>query len=227
MELLVFLPLMALGFSAPLGATALGLLALREIRQSGRTLKGFGLALADLLLFPALGLNGWVAWLGFRLVSQLRRDGAFADLAAVAALVIFALGVALNLVLMRAILRRARLFVASPPVPPGPARQGTWRQVLKQCGVRWALLVAAQLALLETLNQASLEWKESTAELWGLALMTATLGGLLWGAWPGFVLKRSVAFVAGALVCSAFLLLAVDNVYAWWLRPKLGLLSPM
>jgi hypothetical protein len=46
---------------------------------------------------------------------------------------------------------------------------------------------------------------------------------LVWACWPGYSLKRSWWFSAGGTVVSSLLLLGLDNLYAWHLRPNLGL----
>jgi hypothetical protein len=66
-------------------------------------------------------------------------------------------------------------------------------------------------------------WKESTEELWGMALAAATLGGLAWACWPGYHFERSWLLWGGGVVVSSALLLALDNYYSWHLRPNLGL----
>jgi hypothetical protein len=85
------------------------------------------------------------------------------------------------------------------------------------------LVIVMQLALFETLEQVSGRWKESTGELWGIALAVATLGGLAWACWPGYRLRQSWWFWAGGILVSSLLLLGLDNLYAWHLRPNLGL----
>ena len=88
---------------------------------------------------------------------------------------------------------------------------------------RAALVVALNLLLLETLLQLSGAWRESTEELWTMALYSACLAAMVWAAWP---LRRhpwTVLLRAGA----AFALFAAVSVaagfYSWHLRPNLGL----
>lgn len=62
--LLMFLafPLLLLGAAAPFGTTILGLLACSQIRRSAGRLRGLGLAVFDVLLFPLLVLDGVIVW---------------------------------------------------------------------------------------------------------------------------------------------------------------------
>jgi RNA polymerase sigma-70 factor (ECF subfamily) len=133
------------------------------------------------------------------------------------------IGLALNGLLIHAAARIAKQFVSSPAPPARPPVTGTWPQVFKAALLRLVLVIAVQLALVETLEQVSVQWKESTSELWGTALAVATLGGLAWACWPGYRLKRSWGFWAGGIVGSSVLLLGLDNFYTWQLRPNLGL----
>ena len=50
-------------FTAPLGATLLGWIAVTQIRRSAGKLYGLGLAVFDGLLFPLLALDGLIGWL--------------------------------------------------------------------------------------------------------------------------------------------------------------------
>ena len=217
-ELLLFVPLMLLGLAALLGGSVMGVLALRQIRQSRGALGGFGLALFDVLFFPLVLLNCWAAWLAWRVVSQ---TGSAASSLVVVVLIVAAL--VLNGLLIRAAARVAKQFVHSPPPPDRPPVSGTWMEVIKSAALRLLLVVVAHLSLFETLQQVSSQWKESTSELWEMALAVATLGGLVWAAWPGYRLKRSWLFWAGGTILTSMLLLALGNFYSWHLRPNLGL----
>jgi len=104
-----------------------------------------------------------------------------------------------------------------------PAGYERWRGTLKVAGLRLLLVVVIQLALLETLMQASVHWLESTEELWSMALAAATLLGLVWASWPGWRQMRSALFVVAGTITSAVLLLALDNFYSWGVRATLGL----
>ena len=217
-ELFLFLPLTVLGFASVAGGSVMGVVALRQIRQAQGQLRGFGLALFDVLFFPLVLLNWWAGWLVWRVVSQ---TGSGASSLAVAGLTLAALF--LNALLIRASWRVAKQFVNSPAPPARPRATGDWSQVFKAAALRLVLVIAVQLALFETLEQVSVHWKESTSELWGMALAVATLGGLIWACWPGYRLKRSWLFCVGGTVVSSLLLLALDNFYSWHLRPNLGL----
>ncbi len=217
-DLFLFLPLTVLGFAAVAGGSVLGVVALRQIRQAQGQLRGFGLALFDVLFFPLVLLNCWAAWLAWRVVSQ---TGSGASSLAVAVLTLAAL--ALNALLIRAAARVAKQFVNSPAPPTRPRVTGDWSQVFKAVALRLVLVLAVQLALFETLEQVSVHWKESAGELWMMALMVGSLAGLVWAFWPGYRLKRSWFFWAGGTLASAFLLLFLNNYYSWHLRPNLGL----
>jgi serine/threonine protein kinase len=226
-ELILFLPLMVLGFAAVAGASVMGGVALHQIRQARGALRGWRLALFDVLFFPLLLANGWAAWLVTLVISQISSAGPAAGRASpipspsIAALVL--LGLLLNGLLIRAAARIARQFVNSPAPPARPPVMGTWPQVFKAAARRLVLVIVVQLALFETLEQVSVPWKESSSELWGIALAVATLGGLAWACWPGYRLRQSWRFWGGGIVISSLLLLGLDNLYAWHLRPNLGL----
>ncbi|MDQ3441503.1 MAG: hypothetical protein M3478_14260, partial [Planctomycetota bacterium] len=53
-------PLLAVAFTAPFGATILGLIAISQIRQSAGRLYGMPLAIFDTLLFPLLLLDALI-----------------------------------------------------------------------------------------------------------------------------------------------------------------------
>ena len=119
--------------------------------------------------------------------------------------------------------KQSELPAKSEITPGRPPVAVAWSPVFKAAALRLALVIVAHLALLETSEQVSVHWKESTGELWSMALAVATVGGLVWACWPGYRLKRSWLFCAGGTVVSALLLLALDNFYSWHLRPNLGL----
>ncbi|MBI5387374.1 MAG: protein kinase [Verrucomicrobia bacterium] len=223
-------PMMVLGFAALPGATVLGIVALRQIRQSHATLGGVGLALFDVLFFPMLFLNGWIVWLGHKVLSEMSRTGFVGSAPAApgagwtwAVIPISFVALALSAVAVRAAWHTAHKFVNTPPPPTSPPTVGTWAQACRSAGLRFLLLAVVQLALLETLNQVSAGWKESSGELWSMALAVASLAGLVWVFWPGFRLKRSAWFVVGGTVAAAFVLLGLNYYFAWHLRPNLGL----
>jgi hypothetical protein len=225
-ELFFFLPLMLLGYAALVGSSVMGLVALHQIRRGRGATRGFGLAFFDFLFFPLLLVNGWVIWLVWQVVPIFRYSmqiesslpGKLRPLAVLALL-----GLLMNWFLIRALARRAKQFVNSPP-PPEPARvAGTWTDVNKAFLARLVLVLVLHLALFETIERLSLHWRESTGELWQITLAVATLGGLVWACWPGYRLKRSWLFWMGGAIASAFLVLGIDNYYAWHVRPRLGL----
>jgi hypothetical protein len=225
--LLLVGPLAVLGFAAPLGATALGMVALRQIRQSRGTLYGVGLSVFDVLLFPLIALNAWLFWLGSNVFSEARRtSSAGSGVADAPGWVVVGLGflaLALTGILIRTVWRAANKYVNAPPSPTSPPVAGTWAGVLRSAALRLVLVILVQLALFETLQQVSVHWKESTGELWGMALTVGALAGLVWACWPGFRLKGSLLFWAGGTIVSGALLFALTNLYSWHLRPNLGL----
>ena len=220
-------PLFVLGFSAPLGATALGIVTLRQIRQSRRTVGGLGLASFDVLFFPLLLLNRWMFWLVSQVVSEISLTDPAAGASSTTpgwVVVAFAfVALAVNGMLIRTAWRMATKFVRSAPPPTRPPVAGNWTQVLKRTGLRLALLVIVHIALVETLQQVSLHWKESTGERLDMALMVGSLAGVVWACWPGFRLKQSPLFWAGGTIVSGGLLLGLDLLYVGYLRPNLGL----
>lgn len=60
--------LLPLALAAPFGTTILGWIAASQIRRSAGKIYGLGLAVFDGLLFPLLLLNGFFAWVLFRVV---------------------------------------------------------------------------------------------------------------------------------------------------------------
>jgi serine/threonine protein kinase len=225
-ELLFFLPLMILGCASLLGSPAMGVVALRQIRQAAGGMRGLGLALFDVLFFPLVLLNGWACWLAWTVIVHrpqlpILRQHSSGIVWAMTAVAL--LGVAMNVLLIRRALRKASVFVNSPPPPQRPLVIGSWGQALRGSIIRFGLVLVLHLALFETLEQRSVDWRESTSELWGMALAVATLGGLIWAFWPGYRLKRSWLFCAAGTIASSFLVLAVVNYYSWHLRPNLGL----
>jgi hypothetical protein len=226
-ELLLVLPLTVLGFAAVAGSPIVGVVALRQIRRSRGNLRGWRLALFDVLFFPLLLANGWAGWLAVQVVSQIGVAGQAHDQPPLlSALAVAAFGLAAlvvnGLLILRAA-RAARRFVGSPAPPARPRASGSWPQVFAAAARRLLLVLVLQLALFETLQQLSVRWKESTGELWGMALAVASLGGLIWAGWPGYRLKRSWGFWLGGTAGSAALLLALDYFHAFHLRPNLGL----
>ncbi len=217
-ELLLFLPLMILGFAALVGGSVMGIAALRQIRQSSGAMHGFRLALFDILFFPVVILNWWGAWLMSRVVHETSLK---VSLAIIVALVL--IGVLLNWMLIRAVARISRQFVQSPAPPARAPVTGAWLQVFKAAVLRLGLVFIVGLALFETLEQVSVRWNESTQELWYLALDAASLWGLAWACRPGYRLKGSWLFWAGGTIGSAFLLHALVYAYSMNLRPNLGL----
>ena len=56
-----------------------------------------------------------------------------------------------------------------------------------------------------------------------MALLAGSLLGLVWAFWPGFRLRKWWLFWAGGMIVSFFVLLTLNNLYNWHLRPNLGL----
>jgi predicted Ser/Thr protein kinase len=61
-QIMLIVALAVLGLSAPFGTTILGAVALSQIRHSAGRLTGLTLALADVLLFPLVVLDGLISW---------------------------------------------------------------------------------------------------------------------------------------------------------------------
>lgn len=102
-----FLPgrrfILLFGFTAPVGATILGWIALGQIRRSGGRLRGLGLALFLVLFFPLGGLDLALAWPLFSQIGPIRD----ATLAPVLLRLLAALALLLgNVFLVRGLWRR-------------------------------------------------------------------------------------------------------------------------
>ena len=231
----IYAPLMLVGFSAPIGVTVLGWLALRQIRKARGGLRAFGLAMFDVLLFPLLILDGWLVWLGKQTVVQVlmpdRAGGGSWLWGSWVGLVLVLVLAAFNLVLIRWSWHAARRFVNRPPpvfdnsgnagVPAKTdARSRHW---IKRFTRRLALVVFAHVILLETLNQLMVHWRESSGELWTMAFATGSIAALVWAAWPLYWRTRSVTAIVGAGVALSIAVLALDGFYNLHLRPNLGL----
>lgn len=92
---------------------------------------------------------------------------------------------------------------------------------------RFVLIAGLHLALFEAILQFSVHWRESTGELWSMALYAFTFLALAWAVSPtlarfrlGF-LRRILAAVAALPLF--LVLFAGDYFYSWHLRPNLGL----
>ena len=121
-----------------------------------------------------------------------------------------------------------------PPEAPSPSPTSTdhsqveaasraVRKPFQRVGLRLLLVFVVQIALLEALNRASVHWKESTGELWTMALLAGSLPAVVWAFWPGFRLSGWRLLSAGGTIVAFFVLMTLDNVYNWHLRPNLGL----
>ncbi len=113
---------------------------------------------------------------------------------------------------------------ALPEIPVGGGMdQSPLASQLWRVARRAALVAALSLLLLETLLQLEVGWRESTGELWTMALYSACLAAMVWAAWPlrrqpwTVLLRAGAAFVLFAAVCVA------SGFYTGHLRPNLGL----
>ncbi len=202
---------LVVGFAAPVGVTVLGWVATTEIRRSGGRVRGLGLASGEMVLFPLLALDAWLVWLcsqtGLKLVI-----GAAVALAADALLIYW----------VWRWVRRPLAAAESTPVRPDddlaatvPLASQLWRVAR-----RAALVAALSLLLLETLLQLSVGWRESTDELWTMALYSACLAAMVWAAWPLRRQPWTVLLRAGA----AFALFAAVSVASGFYR---GICAPI
>jgi hypothetical protein len=169
-----------------------------------------------LINISALGFLGSLAFLGYVPLPGWQRCFAFSGFSGFFGLIGFAF-------MVEMVEQRKMKKAADKTSLVRPQVKGPWPQTFKAAGRRLLVVVVVQLTLFETLQQLSVHWKESTGELWDIALSVATLGGLVWACWPGYRLKRSTLSVVVGTIASAVLLLALDNLYFWQLRPALGL----
>jgi tRNA A-37 threonylcarbamoyl transferase component Bud32 len=159
--LLVGLPLMLLGLTAPFVTTILGWIAVSQIRRSAGKLHGLWLAVFDGLLFPLLVLDGALAWLWLVLAKLFARqvlglqNSLFLDLWDLTIWVSLALAsVALvDWLIIRRVWRAVNRPLAgekmSAGIPPAaPARKSsTGRNIAIGCGLLApAILIAALLS---------------------------------------------------------------------------------
>ena len=217
--------LMVVAFAAPVGVTALGWLAVRDIRRSAGRLCGLGLALMDAVLFPLLGVNAWLVWLISRVANQLGWAPGTGSTGAPG----IVLALILDVLLIAWLWHRVKQPLPAPPVPPPPAvtdtrpPQAPWSQILWRTVRRAVLVGLVQLGLLESISQASVHWRESTSELWTMALYSSTLAAMVWAALPLRGWRRSLLLPAGV----ALVLFVTTGVFNWFyslhLRPNLGL----
>ena len=98
---------------------------------------------------------------------------------------------------------------------------------MKDAMKRILLIGVAQLLAFEALSQLGVHWRESTGELWDIALMLATLVGLIWAAFPAFhKMQMPIVRIAsrGLLISLSFVAMyALDYFHFWHLRPNLGI----
>ena len=92
---------------------------------------------------------------------------------------------------------------------------------------RILLIGVVQLLAYEILSQLGVHWRESTSELCDIALMLATLVGLIWAVRPSFQKNnmRTIRIVSQAMlvIFSFVMIYAVDYYHSWHLRPNLGI----
>jgi len=114
----LLIPLFLLGFTAPLGTTVLGIVAIYHIRRAAGRLYGLGLALADALVFPLLLLDALML-APCAVLAARRVGGGGAALVVALVLVVVADGVVFWLV-RRATARRAPRATAAATVCRAP-----------------------------------------------------------------------------------------------------------
>jgi tRNA A-37 threonylcarbamoyl transferase component Bud32 len=223
---LVMGPLAIMAFAAPVGVTALGWMAVSEIRRSQGRLHGLALAMADGVLFPLLLVDGWLVWLCQRVGAAISGRSHPGPTGAVT------LGVALALVLDAILIAWLwhRIRKPLPPLPASPVSAGeaadperSWRKLIWKTAPRAALIGAVQLCLLETILQASVHRPESTGELWYMALLSSSLAAMVWAAWPLRRARSPVPAVGGGALALFVALCGLDAFYSTQVRPNLGL----
>lgn len=145
-EILLITFLLIPGLTAPFGTTILGSIALSQIRRSEGRLYGLGLAIFDLLLFPLLALNVFIALCSVFPVDvareALRKMGAteYLPLLKIITLALILLVCAvLDYQIIRRVLREAK-SPAARPVPERPKQQRTSRK-WKVAGAAGALVL--------------------------------------------------------------------------------------
>jgi hypothetical protein len=97
---------------------------------------------------------------------------------------------------------------------------------MRKAAIRIVLVAVVQLLLLEALLRFSVHWRESTEELWSMALAGGMLVGLIWALLPAFKglwlrpVRVALRGIAAVVLFAA--LYAGDSYYSWHLRPNLG-----
>lgn len=98
---------------------------------------------------------------------------------------------------------------------------------MSSCRKRIVAVLLVHLALFELVQQLAVHWTESRGEIVMAVLSLMTLAALVWAVSPSFAsrtsLRAKVAFGILGLAGLGVGLLAVDNVYSWWVRPNVGL----
>ena len=98
---------------------------------------------------------------------------------------------------------------------------------MKALAKRVAIVAGVHLLAFEVLCWLCVRWPESTGEQALVILYLLTIGGLVWAVLPGFAerqkLSARIAFRAAGILALSTGLLTVDNVYAWHVRPNVGL----
>lgn len=225
-EVLLFVTFI-LGWSAPFGSTVLGIFGFQELRRSPGTVAAFAATLSVTLFCPLMVFYRWVAWLVRSVLGQVEHAGVVVGVSphlppwgnGLASLV----GVVLSVLLILLAWKPARRFVNSPPPPVRSLPEGSWGKALLAVLPRLALVFFVNIALLETIAQLSVRWRESTGELWSLAHIMGSLFALAWAIWPRLRIRWRALFCTVGVVVSAGLLLVLDGWYSGYLRLNLGL----
>ncbi len=95
---------------------------------------------------------------------------------------------------------------------------------MKRVVTRILLVGLAHFVAFEAVSQLSVQWRESSEEKVMTVQMILLVCGLVWAVLPAFRRMPYRLAYRGALVVGLFLgLFALTNLYAWHVRPNIGL----
>jgi hypothetical protein len=186
-QLAVLIPSLILGVTGPFGTTILGWVAVSRIRRSAGRIHGLPLAVFDGLMYPLLILSG-ILMTGFAALarmfvefylnpSDLRIHPRIAfwieSYPAIAVLLSVVLVLAVNVIIVRAVLRALRVPVSESDLAPPPEAPGKFKTTLASIALIFAL-ISGVLGALAALK-ASDSWPGLSFSLLfgGLAILMA------------------------------------------------------